>query len=90
MRIWINCGLKEWDEYIIDDVLEWGNNSHVLVHIVQSRKLDKWFKTFVRKNLGHGAGNTEATSKIKNINLTYLILKLDQDLYNKTLAVLLS
>lgn len=34
MRIWINSDFKEWNEYIIQNILEGCNSSHAPVDIV--------------------------------------------------------
>jgi len=49
MGIRINCDFKEWDENVIYDVLEGGNNPHILVHIVQPWELDKGLNSLLEE-----------------------------------------
>lgn len=38
--IWIYRHLKEGNENVVKDILKWSNNSHFLVDVVQSWKLE--------------------------------------------------
>lgn len=39
--IWIDSNLKQGEKDIVKHVLKWCNNSHLLVHIIKPRKLEK-------------------------------------------------
>lgn len=40
MRLGVNSNLEQRKEEIVENVLEWCNNSHLFVYIIQSRKLE--------------------------------------------------